>query len=421
LRSAGGQAAAARERGGSPYPDYPRSGGPQADAWRAHPDGRPGDWLADETFVGYSDEPTLVPGATRSDSSDALLTAETQISAVPLVPPDGLAPPGSKAAPGREVPPGRRAVPGKRAAPRGTATSARPAAADQPNRAARRSAASRRRKRSALHNKPVKIAAAVAGTTLIASGVVVATHWSALTQPGHVGQAALDQAGSGPYAGTNVAQADGTATADQVNSKWLEAAAAKRAAAKRAAERRAAARKRAADTQPSSTSAVYRNPLRGVGDLFPERIDMGVDFGGAGPVYALGDGVVLDATADNAGWPGGGWITYQLTDGPASGLVVYVAEDVEPTVQAGQHVTPDTVIGNMFNGDDGIETGWAQSNGLGPESETSQAGDIGGSGPFPTMVGLNFEELLQTTGVPEANNRDDSPSGLLPSNYPTSW
>jgi len=64
----------------------------------------------------------------------------------------------------------------------------------------------------------------------------------------------------------------------------------------------------------------YVNPLRSVSGLVPERIDEGVDFGGTGPVYALGDAVVTNA-GQNAGWPGGGWITYQLTDGPDQGLM----------------------------------------------------------------------------------------------------
>ena len=40
----------------------------------------------------------------------------------------------------------------------------------------------------------------------------------------------------------------------------------------------------------------------------------------------------------DSGWPGGSRGS-QLTDGPDAGLVVYVAEDVTPTVQAGQHVS----------------------------------------------------------------------------------
>jgi hypothetical protein len=166
---------------------------------------------------------------------------------------------------------------------------------------------------------------------------------------------------------------------------------------------------------------VYMNPLRRVGGLILERVDMGCDFGGAGPVYAIGDAVITNATAGNGGWPGGGWITYRLTDGPAKGLQVYVAEDVTPTVQVGQQVTPRTVIANMFNGGDGIETGWAMPDGSSAESQLAVAGGISGGGPFPTMVGLDFDRLLHALGVPRAPNFAQSGFGLLPSGYPTSW
>jgi murein DD-endopeptidase MepM/ murein hydrolase activator NlpD len=164
----------------------------------------------------------------------------------------------------------------------------------------------------------------------------------------------------------------------------------------------------------------YLNPLRAVTGLVPERIDEGVDFGGSGPVYALGNAVITNA-GQNAGWPGGGWITYRLTDGPAAGLMVYLAEDVTPTVQAGQHVTTSTVIANMFDGGDGIEIGWAQSTGVSAESELPEAGGIGGAGPFPTMVGLNFDRLLQLLGVPAAPNAADPAYGILPASYPGRW
>jgi hypothetical protein len=162
----------------------------------------------------------------------------------------------------------------------------------------------------------------------------------------------------------------------------------------------------------------YRNPLRGVSGLIPERIDEGADFSGSGPVYALGDAVITNATGTSAGWPGGGWITYQLTDGPDAGLMVYVAEDVTPTVQVGQHVLASTVIANMFAGGDGIEIGWAQLSGLSAESQLPEAGGINGSGPFPTRIGVNFEELLQSLGVPAAPNRTQPAYGLLPAGYP---
>jgi hypothetical protein len=164
----------------------------------------------------------------------------------------------------------------------------------------------------------------------------------------------------------------------------------------------------------------YSNPLRGVSGLIPERIDMGIDFGGSGPVYALGDAVVTNATASSGGWPGGGWITYRLTDGPDAGLVVYVAEDVTPAVQVGQQVSAATVIGTMFDGGDGIETGWAMPDGASAESQLPAAGGISGNGPFPTRIGLSFEELLQSLGVPAASNRAQAAYGTLPPDYPAS-
>ena len=170
-----------------------------------------------------------------------------------------------------------------------------------------------------------------------------------------------------------------------------------------------------------SPGGSYRDPLRGVRGLVEERIDDGVDFAGAGPVYALGDAVVTRADGDNFGWPGGGWITYRLISGPGVGLMVYVAEDILPAVVPGQRVSAATVLGTMYDGGDGIETGWAQATGLSAESELPQAGSIGGLGPFPTRVGANFDELLQSLGVPAAPNRAQPLHGLLPAGYPASW
>jgi murein DD-endopeptidase MepM/ murein hydrolase activator NlpD len=173
--------------------------------------------------------------------------------------------------------------------------------------------------------------------------------------------------------------------------------------------------------QLATSGHPYLNPLRDVSALVPERVDMGVDFSGAGPVYAVGAGVVTEAEADNGGWPGGGWITYQLTDGPAVGEVVYFAEDVTPTVQVGQKVTPNTVIGHMFEGSFGIETGWAMPDSASSESELPEAGGITGAGPFPTAIGMNFELLLRSLGVPVANNVALPTSGVVPPRYQIDW
>jgi murein DD-endopeptidase MepM/ murein hydrolase activator NlpD len=168
----------------------------------------------------------------------------------------------------------------------------------------------------------------------------------------------------------------------------------------------------------AAAAAGYLNPLRSVSGMIPERVDQGVDFSGSGPVYALGAAVITNAIGGTTGWPGGGWITYQLTSGPDAGLTVYVAEDVRPTVRVGQYVSASTVIGDMFAGGDGIETGWAQPSGLSAESQLPEAGGITGLGPFPTRVGVNFDELLQSLGVPAAPNWTQPAYGLLPANYP---
>jgi murein DD-endopeptidase MepM/ murein hydrolase activator NlpD len=324
------------------------------------------------------------------------------------------------------------------ATPAGLTRPVRPARPAKP--ASHRKPSAHRKRASALRDK--RIVAAVAGSTLVVSAAAAApavVRWSqAKLHP-----AATDQAaGLNDLQGnTQVSQAAGgsqVSAAGHASNQWAQIptaqvtaarlAAAQRAAAARAAAQRAAAARAAAQQQQqqaqqaaAAAAAAYANPLRNVSGLILERVDMGVDFGGSGPVYALGDGVVTNAEGDSSGWPGGGWITYRLTSGPAAGLMVYVAEDVTPDVQVGQTVTSATVVANMFNGGDGIETGWAMSDGASAESEMPEAGGIGGDGPFPTMVGLNFDALLQALGVPAAPNSGQAGNGTLPSNYPTDW
>jgi hypothetical protein len=260
-----------------------------------------------------------------------------------------------------------------------------------------------------LRHKPAWAAATVAGSALIASAGLAAHHW--MGDPPR--PAAMDDAGglhslqaSAPPA-TPPSQQAGAGPISDVTAGFS------RLRVEHTPKRRTHPPARRAPGRP-----VYLNPLRNVSGLIAERVDMGADFGGSGPVYALGDGVVTNATGASTGWPGGGWITYRLTDGPDAGLVVYVAEDVTPAVQTGQHVTSSTVVANMFNGGDGIETGWAMPDGASAESEMPAAGGISGGGPFPTMIGLSFEGLLKSLGVPAANNSGASGFGVLPPNYP---
>jgi len=164
---------------------------------------------------------------------------------------------------------------------------------------------------------------------------------------------------------------------------------------------------------PPASTAGYANPFRAVSALSPERIDQGVDFSGFGPIYAVGNGVVLSTV--NGGWPGGTFIAYQLTDGPAAGLVVYVGEDVEPAVQVGATVTSSTLLGQMYAGPDGIETGWADASALGNTmARTYQQFD----GSNSTAFGYNFSRLLQSVGAPGGILQNNPPTGQLPQSWP---
>jgi hypothetical protein len=270
-----------------------------------------------------------------------------------------------------------------------------------------------------LQHTPARLAAAVAGSALIVSaGWQAAPTWLGEShQPTATGKTdAPPTLGTGDHLG-HPAGAGPKTRHDAVGLSGLRAAHASGSPALSELQRR-----KQAPAPPPQASAppppVYLNPLRAVSGLLPERIDMGVDFGGSGPVYAIGDAVITNATGTSSGWPGGGWITYRLTDGPDAGLMVYVAEDVTPAVQVGEHVSSSTVIANMYAGGDGIETGWAMPDGASAESELAAAGGISGGGPFPTMIGNSFEQLLQSLGVPAANNSGQSGFGVLPAGYP---
>jgi hypothetical protein len=161
----------------------------------------------------------------------------------------------------------------------------------------------------------------------------------------------------------------------------------------------------------------YVNPLRAIKKLIPERVDQGVDYGGSGPIYAIGDGVVLNTT--NAGWPGGAFITYKLLDGRAKGDIVYVAENVKPMVRIGQEVTPATVLGILEPAYPNLETGWAAPPGNGEslaraEGQWSAYDDAHN---IPTAYGMNFSQLLAALGELPGTAKA-KPTGTLPPSWP---
>lgn len=195
--------------------------------------------------------------------------------------------------------------------------------------------------------------------------------------------------------------------------KAEEQALAAAAAQRQAQQRAAAAPAPAATVTVNASPGSYANPLRAVRGLTSDRVDQGVDYSGYGPIYALGDATVLSTY--NGGWPGGAFLAYRLTDGPGAGLVVYAAEDINPSVQIGQSVNANTVIGQIYAGPDGIETGWANP---AADGETMAATYAQYGGANSTSFGANFSALLQSLGAPGGILQNTPPSGAVPSGWP---
>ncbi|GEM_PF-254391 len=160
----------------------------------------------------------------------------------------------------------------------------------------------------------------------------------------------------------------------------------------------------------------YENPLRAVKGLQAYRIDQGVDYGDSAPspIYAIGQGVVTMSTT-KANWPGGGWVVYQLTAGPASGMYVYVAENVVPRVKVGQKVSASTVVATLNPGWPDMETGWAA-----PYADQAYAGYTNQyvEGEL-TAPGENFSDLLQVIGAPGGQREGRLTTGWVPQSWPT--
>lgn len=158
----------------------------------------------------------------------------------------------------------------------------------------------------------------------------------------------------------------------------------------------------------------YDNPLRGLTSLWPQEVDQGVDYCASGPIYALGDGVVVNVYS--SGWPSGVFISYRLTGGPAKGHYVYDAENVTPSVSIGERVTPATVIGQLHDAATCLETGWADP--PGPIQRAAAHREYNGKNS--TAYGLNFNTLLEALGARPGLPQPDGSAGSLPAHWP-SW
>jgi hypothetical protein len=138
----------------------------------------------------------------------------------------------------------------------------------------------------------------------------------------------------------------------------------------------------------------FVNPIgRG---LRSERVDMGVDYGGHGSLYAMGSGVITSIR--NSGWPGGTFIGLHLD----SGQYMYYAEDIMPHVSIGQRVQAGQLVGTATGGGSGIEVGWAAPPGTGQTmaAKAGQASTSGDPGAHATAYGVSMSNLIKSLGGP---------------------
>lgn len=160
----------------------------------------------------------------------------------------------------------------------------------------------------------------------------------------------------------------------------------------------------------------YVNPI-GAG-LHSARIDMGVDYTGAGPLYALGSGTIVNVA--NAGWPGGKFISLKLDSGPYAGKYVFYAENIIAKVRVGQHVTAGQLIGTAVGKYPFIEVGWAAPPGTGQTmaAAVGQQAKGGDPGEFSTAFGVSMSNLIKSLGGPGGILTPGGVRGTVSAGYP---
>jgi hypothetical protein len=178
------------------------------------------------------------------------------------------------------------------------------------------------------------------------------------------------------------------------------------------------------------SAPAYVNPLRQVRDLQASRIDMGVDYSGAGPILAIGRAKVLVAGDRYAGpescWgktcvpPPGDMIVYRLLDGPFAGKFVYVVEHITVEVKPGQTVRRGQQIATLHQGSPNLELGWASGRGVqtlaAARRHECACTDPGG---VSSIEGRNFNAFLVWLGAPSGYLTTSPPGQHMPRGWPS--
>ena len=145
----------------------------------------------------------------------------------------------------------------------------------------------------------------------------------------------------------------------------------------------------------------------------PARIDMGVDYTGSFPLYAMGAGTITNVY--NSGWPGGKFIGLHLD----SGQYMYYAENINPNVIKGQRVTKGQLVGTAINQYPFVEVGWAAPPGTGETmaAATGQQNKSGDPGEFSTGYGVDMSNLIKSLGGPAGIQTPGGVRGSVPAGY----
>jgi hypothetical protein len=172
----------------------------------------------------------------------------------------------------------------------------------------------------------------------------------------------------------------------------------------------------------------YVNPLLGIADLQPQRIDMGVDYAGSGPLLAIGKARVIFASDNVVGpescWgrtcapPGSGMVVYRLLNGPFAGKYVYIVEAITVRVKQGQTVRFGQTIAILHDVSPNLEIGWAA--GHGPETLAVKLRDECSCldpGGWSSVEGRNFDSFLVWLGAP-SGYLQSTPNQRMPRGWP---
>ena len=144
----------------------------------------------------------------------------------------------------------------------------------------------------------------------------------------------------------------------------------------------------------SQAAGKYVNPLPG---FTKGRTDMGVDYSAkpGAPIKAIGNAKILGISPN--WYQGQPYLSYELLDGPQKGKVVYVAEQINPSVKAGQRVAAGQSIGTYAQSGTGIETGFGTS--TGGRTLAQATGNTGDATHGNAPAGIQIQRLLEQLGA----------------------